>query len=291
MLYQFDKANWYEAIHMYSLFLLLIKWEKDNTNNGTMTRRGYGALQVNYEQKTGLRHDLKQLKNRYGQLKQMYTFYKWANTQTTIGRLANGGIDAPISWWEKNTNCSLFCHLVFTVSIFLMNLYFVCSFVFFRRNQSIGNSCMIYLCTFQWCKSCSRILLLMALPHVSLDYPTLMKIQMGMRKLTMKLKVPLQMRKASWTVHLVPPAAAKGLAALQIQPQVQARQKRVPVVNIMLGLVTQLELASDKEVKTLKEILDNKKDQAKQAKREDITRCLKLVVESGAWVLYGYTTV
>lgn len=54
------------------------------------------------------------------------------------------------------------------------------------------------------------------------------------------------------------------------------------MVNIMLGLVTQLELASDKEVKTLKEILDNKKDQAKQAKREDITRCLKLVVESGA---------
>ena len=70
--------------------------KKGNTSNGTMTRRGYDALEQLYENQVGLRHDLKQLKNRYSQLKNMYSSYKWALNQTGVGRQANGGIDAPL---------------------------------------------------------------------------------------------------------------------------------------------------------------------------------------------------
>ena len=76
MLYQFDNANWSEANTFVFSCLAIDEMRKGNTNSGTMTGRGYDALQVLYERKTGLRHDLKQLKNIYGLLKQMYSFYK-----------------------------------------------------------------------------------------------------------------------------------------------------------------------------------------------------------------------
>jgi hypothetical protein len=46
-----------------------------------------------------------------------------------------------------------------------------------------------------------------------------------------------------------------------------------------------LQLASDKEVKTLREISESKRGQASQAKLakiEDVTRCLRLAVEARA---------
>ena len=77
--------------------------KKGNTSNGTMARRGYECMQELYENQVGLRHDLKEPKNRYSQLKTMYNFYKWALNQIGVGRQANGGIDAPLSWWERHT--------------------------------------------------------------------------------------------------------------------------------------------------------------------------------------------
>jgi hypothetical protein len=49
--------------------------------------------------------------------------------------------------------------------------------------------------------------------------------------------------------------------------------KKVPVSVIMQGLVTQLEIATDKEAEALKQIAQTKKgeaDQAKQAKNKDV---------------------
>ena len=68
-----------------------------------MIKRGYEAIQPGYEARASLRHDMKQLRNRWNLLKGMYSWFKWATNQTGIGRLPNGGIDAPLSWWERHT--------------------------------------------------------------------------------------------------------------------------------------------------------------------------------------------
>jgi hypothetical protein len=75
-----------------------------------------------------------------------------------------------------------------------------------------------------------------------------------MRKMKMKMVLLLQRTLASRLVHLVSPTVIREEAALLTQPQVQARTviKKVSANVIMLGLVTQLEIAADKEVKALK---------------------------------------
>jgi hypothetical protein len=75
--------------------LAVEEMRKGNTSNGTMTRRGFEAMQLPYEEKTGLRHDLRQLRNRWNRLKGMYSWFKWANNQTGVGCLQNGGLMHP----------------------------------------------------------------------------------------------------------------------------------------------------------------------------------------------------
>jgi hypothetical protein len=61
--------------------------------------------------------------------------------------------------------------------------------------------------------------------------------------------------------------------------------KKVLVNVIMQGLVSPLEIATDKEVSALKEIAQTKKgeaSQAKQARVDDVQRCLNMVVEARA---------
>jgi hypothetical protein len=83
--------------------LAVDEMQKGNTSNGTMSRIGYDNIRELYEQQTGLRHDRRCVKNKYAQLKTLYTFYKWACTQTGVGRKANGGLDAPTAWWQRHT--------------------------------------------------------------------------------------------------------------------------------------------------------------------------------------------
>jgi len=52
--------------------LAVDEMRKGNSSKGTMTRRGYDNLRDLYEQQTGLKHDLKCMKNRFSQLKTMY---------------------------------------------------------------------------------------------------------------------------------------------------------------------------------------------------------------------------
>ena len=84
MLYQFDKAN-LSDINTYVLCVLVEQKRSGNTTIGTMTKRGYQAIQPGYEARAGLRHDMKQLRNRWNQLKGMYSWFKWATNQTGIG--------------------------------------------------------------------------------------------------------------------------------------------------------------------------------------------------------------
>jgi hypothetical protein len=53
--------------------LVVEEKRKGHTNNGTMIRRGYEAMQTSYQERTGLRHSFKQLKNSWNQLKRVYS--------------------------------------------------------------------------------------------------------------------------------------------------------------------------------------------------------------------------
>jgi hypothetical protein len=77
LLCQCDKANWSD-INTYVYCLLAVEQMRSgNTTNGTMSKIGYEAM--------------------------IYAWFKWATNQTGTARLANGGIDAPNSWWERHT--------------------------------------------------------------------------------------------------------------------------------------------------------------------------------------------
>uniref|UniRef100_A0A0A8XQZ6 Uncharacterized protein n=1 Tax=Arundo donax TaxID=35708 RepID=A0A0A8XQZ6_ARUDO len=65
-----------------------------NSNNGFMTNRGYKNIQEKYLISTKLRHFIKQLRNRWTQLKGLYQFWLWLNKQTRLDR-ANGMAVAP----------------------------------------------------------------------------------------------------------------------------------------------------------------------------------------------------
>ena len=67
--------------------LAVDEMRKDNSSKGTMTRRGYDNLRHFYEQQTDLKHDIRCMKNRFSQLKTMYSStsghnYKHAMTKT-----------------------------------------------------------------------------------------------------------------------------------------------------------------------------------------------------------------
>ena len=86
-------------------------------------------------------------------------------------------------------------------------------------------------------------------------------------------------------VHQVSQTAARGQAAQLTQPQVLAKNKKVPVNVIMQGLVTRLEIAAEKEVNAFERIAQSKRGEAakaKQARVDDVARCLNLAVEAGA---------
>ena len=64
-----------------------------------------------------------------------------------------------------------------------------------------------------------------------------------------------------------------------------SKNKKVPVNVIMQGLVTQLEIAAENEVNALERIAQSKRGKAtkaKQARADDVARCLNLAVEVGA---------
>ena len=74
-----------------------------NWNNGTMTTRGYKIIKHQYEKITKLKHETKQLKNRINHLKPVWCFGDKLMKNTTLGRKADGTIDAMPDWWANET--------------------------------------------------------------------------------------------------------------------------------------------------------------------------------------------
>uniref|UniRef100_A0A0A9TM27 Uncharacterized protein n=1 Tax=Arundo donax TaxID=35708 RepID=A0A0A9TM27_ARUDO len=67
-----------------------------------MTARGYKNIAEKFYQSTGLRHSKTQLKNRWDQLKGLYSFWLWLNKQTGLGQ-ANGTVVADDDFWRRHT--------------------------------------------------------------------------------------------------------------------------------------------------------------------------------------------
>lgn len=79
-----------------------------NRNNGTMTNRGYENIAGPFYERTGLRHSVKQLRNRWDQLKSLYTFWTYCNKQSGLGKNAAGGIIASDAFWDLH--CKVLLH-------------------------------------------------------------------------------------------------------------------------------------------------------------------------------------
>lgn len=113
MLCQSDKANWSDVNTLMFCYLVVDQKRDGHTSNGALTRRGYENIAPEYEARVGLRHDVRQLRNRWNQLKGMYAWYLWAIKQTGIGRQENVGLDAPNSWWQRHTKVmTVICYIV-----------------------------------------------------------------------------------------------------------------------------------------------------------------------------------
>ena len=67
-----------------------------------MTRRAYTNIAQNFYLHTGLKHSKTQLKNRWDQLKGLFTFWIWLNKQTGLGR-KNGTVVASDKFWKEAT--------------------------------------------------------------------------------------------------------------------------------------------------------------------------------------------
>ena len=99
----FDKANWSSANNFIFCNICIEEIRAGNTSNGFLTSRAYKNMAEKYLITTGLRHTRVQLKNRWDQLKKLYSFWLWLNKHTGLGR-ANGTVVASNEFWKKHTN-------------------------------------------------------------------------------------------------------------------------------------------------------------------------------------------
>ncbi|KAF8719365.1 hypothetical protein HU200_024073 [Digitaria exilis] len=67
-----------------------------------MTNRGYENIAGPFYERTSLRHSVKQLRNRWDQLKSLYTFWTYCNKQSGLGKSGTGGIIASDAFWDQH---------------------------------------------------------------------------------------------------------------------------------------------------------------------------------------------
>ncbi|XP_034594582.1 uncharacterized protein [Setaria viridis] len=68
-----------------------------------MSAKGYKIIEEKYYLQTGLKHERRQLRNRLGGLKTLYTFWKALWTNSGLGKDSDGNVVASDEWWEENT--------------------------------------------------------------------------------------------------------------------------------------------------------------------------------------------
>jgi len=97
----YDKANWCSSENNAVFCDLCVEEIKaGNRSNGLMTRRAYTNIAQNFYLHTGLKHSKTQLKNRWDQLKGLFTFWIWLNKQTGLGRKNGTGVASDKFWKE-----------------------------------------------------------------------------------------------------------------------------------------------------------------------------------------------
>nr|CAB3450675.1 unnamed protein product [Digitaria exilis] len=99
----FDKANWTSFNNNVVFCELCVEQVRaGNRNNGTMTNRGYENITGPFYERTSLCHSVKQLRNRWDQLKSLYTFWTYCNKQSGLGKNGTGGIIASDAFWDQH---------------------------------------------------------------------------------------------------------------------------------------------------------------------------------------------
>jgi hypothetical protein len=85
-----------------------------------MTSRGYETISEKFYLNTGLRHSRTQLKNRWDQLKGLYSFWLWLNKQAGLGR-SNGIVVIDDDFWKyTKVLVSLFVGIIY---VLIVNLF------------------------------------------------------------------------------------------------------------------------------------------------------------------------
>lgn len=103
ILYLKDKAHWNDDnTHVFCTLAVEHK-RRGFTSKGSMTKRGFLSMAPQFQARTGLRHSVDQLRNRWNQLNIMYAWYKAATKHTGVGVAADGQLSAEQWWWDQHT--------------------------------------------------------------------------------------------------------------------------------------------------------------------------------------------
>ncbi|BAS73828.1 Os01g0693600 [Oryza sativa Japonica Group] len=97
-----DRANWTDRNNSILLALCIEQVRAGHYNGSQMNSDGYNAIAEGYHAKTGLMHSRLQLKNQIGILKSTYSFWRYLQTHTGLGRKPDGTVDADSDFWSSH---------------------------------------------------------------------------------------------------------------------------------------------------------------------------------------------
>lgn len=107
-----DRANWTDRNNSILLALCIEQVRAGHYNGSQMNSDGYNAIAEGYHAKTGLMHSRLQLKNQIGILKSTYSFWRYLQTHTGLGRKPDGTVDADSDFWSSHIEV-LFYHFFY----------------------------------------------------------------------------------------------------------------------------------------------------------------------------------
>ncbi|XP_022681803.1 L10-interacting MYB domain-containing protein-like [Setaria italica] len=95
------RANWSELNTGIFCELAVEQIRIGNATGGVVNSRGFKEIAAKFAERTTIRHEPKQFRNRWDQCKKLYEFYVFAMKQSGLGRKNNGAISASKAWWDK----------------------------------------------------------------------------------------------------------------------------------------------------------------------------------------------
>ncbi|CAL4917899.1 unnamed protein product [Urochloa decumbens] len=97
------RANWSDENNAILLRLCIEQLRAGHYIDGTMTGQGYKNIAERFYVETGLMYKRSQFRHQIGQLRSTYSFWRFLQKHTGLGRKPNGSIDADSDFWKRST--------------------------------------------------------------------------------------------------------------------------------------------------------------------------------------------